>query len=101
LDVLYLVVVGVWLGIKNVFLVLNPFRFIVAIVLSLVDVQAMGLELIVGMGETTFPSLPKTFFHDALEHLHFTSKFLYLSPEVVDLTDFLSKRILVRFSERL
>jgi len=100
LDVLDLVVVGPLLGIKVDALVLIPFRFVVATVLSLVDIQATTLGLIVGVGKTTFPSLSETFFHDALKYFHFSGNLLYLSPEEIDLPDLLSKSILVRFSER-
>jgi hypothetical protein len=100
LDVLDLVVVGALLGIKIVILVLNPFRFVVATVLPLVNIQAMALGLIVGVGKTTFPSLSETFFDDALKYFHFSGNLLNLSPEEVDLPDLLSKSILVRFSER-
>jgi hypothetical protein len=100
LDILDLVVVGVLLGTEFFVFVPIPFRCIVATILSPVDIQAVTLGLIVGVGETSFPSFSQPFFHDALEHLHFSSDFLYLSPEEVNLTDLLSKCILVRFSER-
>jgi hypothetical protein len=60
----------------------------------------MALGLTVGLREITFPSLSETFFHDTLEYFDFSSNLLYLLPEKVDLTDFLPKCILVRFSER-
>ena len=59
LDVLDLVVVSALLGSKIDILVLIPFRFVVATVLSLVDIQATTLVLIVGVGKTTFPSLDR------------------------------------------
>jgi hypothetical protein len=100
LDVLDLAVFGVLLGIEILVLVLFPFRFIVATVLSQAHSHTMALGLNVGLKVITFPSFSKTFFHDALEYLHFSSNFFYLLPEKVDLTDLLSKCILVRFSER-
>jgi len=60
----------------------------------------MALTLTLGLRVRTFPPLSETFFHDALEYLHFSGNFLYLLPKEVDLTDLLPESILVRFSKR-
>jgi hypothetical protein len=100
LNVFNLIVVGVLVRVNPLIPVTIPFHFIVVAVFSPIDIQAIILRFIVDVRETTFPSLSKTFFNDALEHLHFSCDFLNLSPEEFDLTDFLPKRILVRLSER-
>jgi hypothetical protein len=100
LDVLKLVVFGVLSGIETLILVLCPFQFIVATVLSRAHSHIMALTLTMRLSVCTSPSLSETFFHDALEYLHLSGNFLYLLPEKVDLTDLLPECILVCFSER-
>jgi hypothetical protein len=96
LNVLNLVVACILLRIETL---LFPFRFVVVAVRSLV-IYAMASGVIMGVRETTFPSLSKTLFHDALEYFHFSGNFLYFPPEEINFVDLPPKCILVRFSER-
>jgi hypothetical protein len=101
LDVLNLVVVGIWLGIGTfAFILLFLFLFHFRVFAVFTIVRAVGLRLIVGVRGTTLPSLSETLFYHTFEYLHFSSNFFYFSPEEIDVAHFLPKRMLVRFSER-